>query len=521
MPKPDILFIGGGINALGAALMLSEAGWKVMVLDRNAKPGGAIRTMELTLPGFRHDIGAMNLNALTGSPFYKDYSEALARKGLEIITADHPNGVMTADGRFLGMSTNLEKNMAAIARFSSKDAEAWKQWRADFSACGPTLARIFGSEAISSNPEELIFSQANAASKEAASALRGILLDSLRDNLCSRFESDAIQSLVASWGLHVDYAPDIAGGCWMPFIETNVDELAGISLAQGGSGQVIRAMVELIEDKGGLVVTDQNVDKILVENGKATGVQLSGGETISSTQGVVASVTPQALVKLAAGNLPEDFVKQAEGFQYGPGTMVLHLALSGAIDWKVEAARRSFYVHLAPSLDYLGAVYEQSMVGLLPAEPFCIVGQPSVYDLDRAPEGKQTIWVMVRGVPAEIRGDASGTIEGHEWNDKVSDAFANRVIDTMERYAPGLREKILAKQIISPTGLQKLNPNLVGGDLNGGSQHLSQFYGNRPIAGFADHTTPIDALYLCGASTWPGGGATPGSGTMLARKLLG
>lgn len=520
MEDPDLIFIGAGINSLGAALVLAEAGWRVLVLDRNSTAGGAVRTMELTLPGFRHDIGAMNLSLLAGSPFYAEHREALAKKGLELIIAEHSYGSLDADGRFLGIGTDLEANLNTIASFSAADAEAWKTWRADYDRCSPVLFELLGSPAAHSGPLELVFSRSGDLPDEVAIPLRGILLDSLRENLDRRFQSEVVQALIAAWAMHLDYAPDISGGCWMPFLETNGDERNGVPIARGGSGNMIRAIVELIEEQGGSLVSNQTVEQILIEKGKAAGVRLAGGRELRSSRGIVASVTPQALVKLTNGHLPQSVVERATKFRYGPGTLVIHLALSGLPDWKDEAARRSFYVHFGSSLDYIAAAYQEGMAGMLPREPYLVVGQPTIYDPSRAPAGKHLLWIMVRAVPAEIRGDAAGIIEDHSWTPDVAKRFADRVIRQISRHAPGLPDSILGMAIHTPLDLQGLNPNLVNGDLNSGSLHLSQFYGNRPFAGYTDHEMPISGLYMCGASTWPGGGASPGSGVLLARKFL-
>lgn len=522
MRDPDIIFIGAGINSLGAALVLAEQGWRVLVLDRNSTAGGAVRTMELTLPGFRHDIGAANLSLFAASPFYAEHREALSEKGLELIVAEHSFGSLADDGRFLGISTDLDANLKSIARFSKADAEAWKAWRADYDRCSPVLFQILGSPAARSGPLELVFGRnGDDLPPNVATPVRGILLDSLRTNLGRRFQSDVVQALIGAWAMHLDYAPDVSGGCWMPFLETNGDERNGIPIARGGSGHMIRAIVELVREHGGSVVTNQTVEQILVEKGSAAGVRLADGRELRSSRGVVASVTPQALVRLTKGHLPEAVVEEASHYRYGPGTLMIHLALSKLPSWRDEAARRSFYVHVGPSLDYIAAAYQEAMAGMLPSHPFLVVGQPTVYDPSRAPAGRHVLWIMVRAVPAEIRGDAAGTIEDRAWTPETARKVADRVIRQLSRLAPGLPDAVLGMAIHTPLDLQELNPNLVNGDLNAGSLHLSQFYGNRPFAGYADHEMPIPGLYMCGASTWPGGGASPGSGMLLARRLLG
>jgi len=516
--QPDVIFIGAGINSLGAALLLSEAGWNVLVIDRNKVPGGAVRTLELTLPGFHHDIGAMNLTVLAHSPFYTERKKLFAEKGVEFITADHTFGSMDREGRFLGMSNDVESNLRAIGRFSDVDAKAWKQWTVDFQRCAPVLFRVFGSEAAESGPLEYAFGEHSDVPTAIRPTIKGILVDSLRSNLTARFETPVVQALIAAWGLHIDYAPDIAGGCWMPFLETNADQESGILLVRGGSGRLMLALCDLIGDRGGHVRTNQTVERILFERDRAVGVRLAGGETIRASRAVVASVTPPALLKLADGKLPLVESTRAATWSFGPGTLVIHLALSKLPQWKDVEARKSFYVHLGPNLDHLAAAYQQGMAGLLSDQPFCVVGQPTVYDTSRAPEGKHVLWIMVRAVPAVIRGDVAGKIRGSEWTNDVKEAFADRVLALIEHHAPRLREQILGKKIISPTDLENLNPNLVGGDLNAGSQHLSQFYGQRPFVGGS--RTPINGLYLCGASTWPGGGCNPGSGVIVAKQLL-
>ncbi len=289
MEEPEIIFIGAGINSLGAALAVAKEGWRVLVFDRNRTPGGAVRTMELTLPGFRHDIEAMNLSLFAGSPFYAEHREALAEKGLDLVVAEHSFGSLAADGRFLGIGTDLEANLRAIARFSKADAKAWKAWRTDYDRCSSVLFQILGSPAVRSGPLELVFGRNGDLPPNVATPLRGILLDSLRANLGRRFQSDVVQALIAAWAMHLDYAPDVPGGCWMPFLETNGDERNGIPIARGGSGNMIRAIVELVREHGGSVVNNQTVEQILFDKGRAADVRLAGGRELRSSCGVVAS----------------------------------------------------------------------------------------------------------------------------------------------------------------------------------------------------------------------------------------
>jgi phytoene dehydrogenase-like protein len=205
----------------------------------------------------------------------------------------------------------------------------------------------------------------------------------------------------------------------------------------------------------------------------------------------------------------------------GPGTMMIHLALNDLPPWSAGAELRRFaYVHLAPSFAAMARTYTEALDGLLPVEPALVIGQPTAIDPSRAPPGQHVLWVQVRVLPAHIRADAAGRITGTEW-DTVKEAFADRVIGIIERYAPGFAANILARAVLSPADLERDNPNLVGGDSLGGSHHLDQNFLFRPAFGWSRYRTPIDRLYMVGASTWPGAGTGAGSGFMLAKSLAG
>ena len=208
-------------------------------------------------------------------------------------------------------------------------------------------------------------------------------------------------------------------------------------------------------------------------------------------------------------------------FSYAPGTMMIHLAMDGLPEWRSSSALKSYaYVHIAPSLDQMARTYQQALAGLLPDEPILVVGQPTVFDTSRAPDGKHVLWVQVRMAPGEIKGDAKGEITTTTW-DEAALPFAERALDILESHAPGTRARILGRRIVTPLELEADNPNLVGGDQVCGSHHLSQHFLFRPARGHADGSTPIRNLHLTGAAVWPGGGTGAGSGFLLARQLAG
>jgi len=201
--------------------------------------------------------------------------------------------------------------------------------------------------------------------------------------------------------------------------------------------------------------------------------------------------------------------------------MMIHLALSELPRWRAGDALRQFaYVHIAPSLDQMASTYGQAMAGLLPAEPVLVVGQPTVFDPSRAPPGQHVLWVQVRVLPADVRGDAAGVLQPGHW-DTLKEAYADRVMALLERHAPGIGAQVLGRHVASPVDLERDNPNLVGGDSLSGSHHLDQFFCFRPAFGLSRWRTGIEGLYMVGASTWPGAGTGAGSGFMLAKELAG
>ncbi len=247
------------------------------------------------------------------------------------------------------------------------------------------------------------------------------------------------------------------------------------------------------------------------------------GARSTRRRAIIANVHPRLLFGrlVAVDHLPQDFRAKVDGFRSGPGTMMIHLALSGLPDWQAgDALKRYAYVHLrAGSGDDAGpGLCRGQPPELLPAEPVLVVGQPTAIDPTRAPAGQHVLWVQVRVLPAEIRGDAAGEITARSW-DEAKAPYAERVLDILERYAPGLRAKILGKAVFSPADLERENPNLIGGDSLSGSHHLDQNFLFRPVAGYSRYATPVSGLYMCGASTWPGAGTAMSSGYILAKML--
>lgn len=252
------------------------------------------------------------------------------------------------------------------------------------------------------------------------------------------------------------------------------------------------------------------------------GVELASGERIEAGRAVVANLGPKALFGrlVPLEELPERFSNRVRRYEYGPGTMMIHLALSDKLPWSAGGDLGEFaYVHVAPYVEELSRTYTESVNGYLPEEPLLIVGQTSAVDPSRAPQTGEVVWIQVRTVPPRIKGDVANEISERTWRE-ASEPFADRVMDKLEEYAPGAKDLVLERVVYSPEDLEAQNPNLVDGDSIGGSHHLKQNFVFRPFPGWSNYKMPVRNLYMVGASTWPGAGTNANSGYLAAKELL-
>jgi len=518
----DAIIIGAGHNGLAAGVHLAAKGKRVAIVEAKDEPGGAVKTREVTLPGFRHDLCAMNLSMFAGSGFFAAHKDALLAHGLSFVPAEHCFVSVFRDGTYLGVSRTLETTLAGISALSPADAKAWRDLLAQFSVDAPHIFALLGSPMPSFAAARVVWKAWRAMGTNGLFDIGKVLLASPRDFLDARFEHPKVKAMMAAWGLHLDFAPDVAGGALFPYLESMGNQSFGMVIGQGGADTIVNAMVGALKAKGGELILGDGASRIDVANGAASGVTLRSGRKLEAAT-IIANVHPKIVFdELAPPDAtPDSFTAALNKFRAGPGTMMIHLALNDLPDWRAGGGLREFaYVHVAPDLEMMSRVYAEAAAGLLPAEPALVVGQPTAIDPSRAPAGKHVLWVQVRVLPAEIRGDAGGTIAARGW-DEAREPYADRVMDILESYAPGLKAHVLGRAVFSPLDLERENPNLIGGDSLSGSHHLDQNFFLRPVAGWSRYRTPVRNLYLCGASTWPGAGTGAGSGFMLARMLAG
>lgn len=515
----DAVVIGAGINGLAAAVHLATKGWSVLLLEKSDMAGGAVKTRELTLPGFRHDLYAMNLSMFAGSPFFAEHRQLLVEHGLRLCPAEHTFASAFPDGSWLGVERDLQATAGRIQALSAKDARRWRQLAAAFDADAPPLFQLLAAPMPSLALLRVLWRAWRDRGTAWVARMVQLLTLSPRAWLERHFENDKLKTTLAVWGMHLDFPPDMAGGALFPYLESMACQSAGIFIGQGGADTVIKAMLSAFRARGGDVLLDTEASEILTQGGHACGVLLADGRRMLARRSVIANLGPKVLYGTLLKSANASARRQRERFRHGPGTMMIHLALDALPQWSAGAELQQYaYVHLAPSMEAMTAAYAEAVAGLLPRVPVIVVGQASAVDPSRAPPGKHVLWIQVRVLPATVSGDAAGEIAGTQWDD-IKEAYADRVLALLETYAPGLSQNVLARVVLSPQDLERDNPNLVGGDSLGGSHHLDQNLLFRPAFGYSRYRTPVAGLYMVGASTWPGAGTGAGSGFLCAQLL--
>ncbi len=517
----DAIIIGAGHNALVSGVYLARAGWSVVVLERSERPGGAVSSAEITRPGFVSDLFATNLNLFLGSPVQAELGSELERLGLRYAGSAKPFANVYPEGRALRVHQDTGATLAELERHDPADAAGWRELDRLYERLSPALFALYGSRLDARSLAALAAQQLPALGLDGGRELVRLLLSSTRELAETYLHSPEAHALLGCWGMHLDFGPDVSGGAMFPFLEAFTDMRTGIALGEGGAAKLVDSIVALGAESGMELRTGAEVARVIVSGGCATGVELSGGEVIEARRAVIAGVTPPILYEqlLAGASLPAPLRRAARRYQHGPGTLMLHLALSAPPPWAGGEDLSDFaYVHIAPYVDDLARTYAQACAGLLPGEPMLVVGQTSAVDPTRCPEGA-LLWVQVRALPGTIRGDAAGEISAREWPG-AAEPYADRVLAKLERYAPGIGDLVLDRAVLTPADLERHDPNLAGGDSIAGSMHLRQNFLFRPFPAVSDYETGVEGLLMVGAATWPGAGVNAISGYNVAQKLL-
>lgn len=522
----DAVFVGGGINSLAGAALLSRAGWSVCVLERSDELGGCIRTSsDLTAPGFTHELLASWHPLFTGSPAYAELKDELDRRGVEYLNTDLPTASAYPDGTSAFLTTSLEDNVAELARHAAADGPAWEEMFNGFMANADLSFGVLGTELWSPAGLGLGRQALRRFGRRGLLAYVGSVLVTCRDWLGDTFESDAAHGLLAPWVLHTGLGPDQATSGFMTQVIACALQLGGMPVPRGGGVVLVDALAGIVRDAGGEVRTGAEVERVLVSDGTATAVRLAEGETIRAERAVIASVTPTQLygALLAEGEVPAEVTRAAGRYRYGRAEMQIHIAMNEPPDWYGDdRLARTPIVHVTPGLDGVSRAVNEAERGLLPAEATIVCGQPMAVDPSRAPDGSWIVWIQLQELPAgRVKGDALGEIDTGDgtWTEELREAYADRITARLGRHLRNLEHATIGRVALSPADISAMNVNLVGGDIYGGSCALDQNFLFRPLAEAPGHGTAVDRLWHIGASTHPGPGLGAGSGYLVYKEL--
>jgi phytoene dehydrogenase-like protein len=515
MAEHDAVIVGSGINSLACGALLSRGGWDVCVLEREAEYGGAIKTAELTEPGYVHDVFSAWHPLWVGGPAHAELGDELGQRGLEYLNTELPTATAFPDGGSAFLTTDAEANAAAYG-------DAWRNAMGEVGAQAELIFGVLGTELWSRAGAGLGMKAYRRLGRRGLAAFGGDVVQSSRDWLESTFESERVHGLLAPWVLHTGLGPDAATSGFMNRVIAFAIEAGGMPIPRGGGARLVDALIRLIEDNGGTCEANADVAEVVVADGRATGVRTTPGERIGARRAVICNVTPTQLYGRLL-DVQDEIAEAGRRFRYGRSEMQIHYALSEPPRWDGdERLAGTAIVHVTPGLDGVSRAVNEADRGLLPAEATIVVGQPLTMDESRAPQGAGLLWIQLQELPWRIKGDAAGELDTGDgtWTESLRERYADRIHARLARHIPNLESSLRKRVVLSPADLQAANINLQHGDPYSGSLALDQNFLWRPFARQPGHRTPVRNLFHIGASTWPGPGLGGGSGTLVARDLL-
>ena len=494
------MVIGAGPNGLVAACVLAEAGLSTLVLERHPRrAGGAVASEAATLPGYLHDVGAAFFPFASASPAFA--ALRLDQVGLRFAHAEVQSCHPAPDGS----AASIYRDDDLTARsFGGADGDRWRRVMRWHRRVEPRLlATLLGplpsfGAALRLGPLDLLRFAAIGLSSGAGLARRW-------------FQSEAARRVLPGLALHVDLGPHDPFSAALGYMLGTMAASGGNAVPLGGAQAVTRALLARLNGAGGRVRLGAEVARIDLDGKRARGVRLADGEQIAARRVILANTDAAALfLRLLPERVVSGRLRRAMGrFRRGWGTFKVDWALDGPVPWTHGEARRAAVVHAGDSLADLACFTAEVRGGALPSNPYLVIGQQSLVDPSRAPEGGHTLWAYSRVPPTPAGGWAS-----------VRERFADQVEARIERLAPGFRTHIRARRVVTPPDLEAMNPNLVGGDLGGGSNGWRNQLLFRPVFPYFRYRTPVEALYLCSSYAHPGAGVHGMCGFNAARVAL-
>lgn len=512
----DAVVIGAGPNGLVAANVLADAGWDVVVLEANDEPGGAVRTAEVTAPGFKSDLFSAFYPLGIASPPLSDLH--LEDHGLRWLHAPKVVAHPTPDGPTAVLTRDLDETAASLDQFHRGDGDAFRRLQAEWDAIAEpfmgALLRPFP-------PIRSALQLAGRAGPRGLGELARRALVPVRRLAEESFGGAGGGLLYAGNALHADLTPESAGSGLFGWMLVSLGHQVGFPVPAGGASGITDALVARLRARGGAVVCGSAVDEVLLEGGRATGVRCHDGATVRARKAVLADCDAGDLYSRLVGleHLPGRLRRDLVRFERAGGTVKVDWALDGPIPWRDAAVAGAGTVHVASSMDELIVTASELSRGLVPRLPFLLVGQMTTADPSRSPAGTESAWAYTH-VPQRIVGDAGDDGVDGTWDDAATKTFVDRMEQRIEDLAPGFRRRVIGRYVQSPIDLEAANRNLVGGDISGGTAQLHQQLVFRPGIGLARPETPIRRLFLASASAHPGGGVHGAPGANAARAAL-
>ena len=465
---PDAVVVGAGPNGLAAAIRLARDGSSVLVVEAAGSVGGGCRSGELTLPGFVHDVCSAVHPLAAGSPFLSGLP--LARHGLSFVHPDVPLAHPLDDGTAVLLRRSVEDTALGLG----PDQSAYRRLMGPLARRWGALSRdVLGPPRIPRHPLTL-----------ARFGLRAIR--SVRGLSRGTFEGTRARALLAGLGAHSILPLDRTVSGAFGLVLGAAAHAVGWPVARGGSSRIAEAMASYLRALGGSIETDRPIRTI---------------DEVPDAEAVLLDLVPRGVVAVAGDRLPAAYRRRLERYRHGPGVFKLDYALDGPIPWRASACRGAGTVHLGGTLEEIEASEAAVAGGRIAENPFVLLVQASQFDRTRAPAGKHTAWAYCH-VPAGCDVDVTARIEAQ-----------------IERFAPGFRDRLLARSAMGPAALERYNPNYVGGDIAGGAHDGLQLFA-RPTLSLMPYTTPAEGLYMCSSATPPGAGVHGMCGYHAAGAVL-
>ncbi|MFG3715370.1 phytoene desaturase family protein [Micromonospora sp. NPDC047730] len=501
----DAVVVGAGHNGLVAANLLADAGWDVLVLEATAAPGGAVRSAEVTAPGYLSDLYSSFYPLGYASPVLRGLE--LDRYGLRWRHSPDVLAHLLPDGRAAVLNRDPEATAASLEAFAPGDGKRWLQayddWRQVAEPMLDTITRPFppvrGGLALL---RRLRVSGALRLARRLVVPVR-----KLGDEL---FDGEGGPALLAGCALHTDLSPEEAGSGVYGWLLAMLGQQVGWPVPEGGAQKITDALVARLTERGGRILYGARVDRVLTARGRAMGVRTVGGALWRARRAVLADVPAPALYLdlVGAAALPPRLVEDLAHFRWDGSTLKVDWALSAPVPWTNRAVATAGTVHLGADLNGLTGYAATLARSEVPRDPFLLVGQMSVADPSHSPPGTESLWSYTH-LPFR-----------RHWRAEEITDHVDRMERVLEEAAPGFRSLIVGRHVAGPADLEAGDPNLVGGAVGGGTSAAYQQLFLRPIPGLGRADTPVDRLFLASASAHPGGGVHGAPGANAARAAL-